>query len=151
GLVGEILAGIILGPSVLGWVAPDEMITTLAELGVMFLAFRVGLEVKASELLKVGITATLVAMLGVIVPFAFGWEVMLQWGASSIEALFVGAAMVATSVGITARVLATQGVLQARASQVILAAAVVDDILGLLILAVVSSAAQGHINVFELV
>jgi len=151
GLVGEILAGIILGPSVLGWVAPDEMITTLAELGVMFLAFRVGLEVKASELLQVGMTATLVATLGVAVPFTLGWAILLWWGASYIEAMFVGAAMVATSVGITARVLAAQGVLQARASRVILAAAIVDDILGLLILAVVSSAAQGHLNIPELV
>jgi Kef-type K+ transport system membrane component KefB len=151
GLVGEILAGIILGPSVLGWVVPDEMITALAELGVMFLLFRVGLEVKASELLKVGITATLVATLGVVVPFALGWAILMWWGASYTEAMFVGAAMVATSVGITARVLATQGVLQARASRVILAAAVIDDVLGLLILAVVSSAAQGHINVLGLV
>ncbi|MBI3801307.1 MAG: cation:proton antiporter [Deltaproteobacteria bacterium] len=151
GLVGEILAGIILGPSVLGWVAPDEMITTLAELGVMFLLFRVGLEIKASELLQVGITATLVATLGVLLPFALGWGILVWWGGSSIEALFVGAAMVATSVGITARVLATQGVLQARASRVILAAAVIDDVLGLLILAVVSSAAQRSINILGLV
>jgi len=150
GLVGEILAGILLGPSVLGWVVPDQGLNALADLGVMFLLFRVGLEVKASELLKVGVTATLVATLGVIVPFVLGWGTLVWWGEAHLEAMFVGAAMVATSVGITARVLTTQGVLQARASRIILAAAVVDDILGLLILAVVSSVAQGHVNVLEL-
>jgi Kef-type K+ transport system membrane component KefB len=150
GLVGEILAGVILGPSVLGWVVPDQGLSALADLGVMFLLFRVGLEVKASELLNVGGTATLVAILGVVVPFVLGWGTLVWWGESHLEAIFVGAAMVATSVGITAHVLTTQGVLQARASRVILAAAVVDDVLGLLILAVVSSVAQGHVNVLEL-
>jgi Kef-type K+ transport system membrane component KefB len=72
GLVGEILAGLLLGPSVLGWVAPDEVLAALAELGVMFLLFQVGLEVKAAELLTVGPTATLVAVLGVVMPFVLG-------------------------------------------------------------------------------
>lgn len=150
GIVGEIIAGVILGPSLLGWVRPDDALTMLAELGVIFLLFRVGLEVKASDLMRVGSTALIVAVLGVILPFVLGWAVMMLAGVSRIEAIFVGAAMVATSVGITAQVLASKGLLQARASQIILAAAVIDDVLGLLVLALVSSMAEGHINLAAL-
>jgi len=151
GIVGEILAGILLGPSLLGWVRPNEMLSALAELGVLFLLFRVGLEVKSSELLQVGKTATIVAFLGVVAPFFLGWGIMWLWGAPHIESVFVGVAMVATSVGITAQVLASKGLLSHDASKVILAAAVIDDVLGLIVLAVVSSLARGGINVPELV
>ena len=72
GIVGEILAGAIVGPSVLGWIQPNEVLTALSELGVMFLLFRVGLEVKSSELMGVGGTAFLVALLGVLAPMAHG-------------------------------------------------------------------------------
>jgi Kef-type K+ transport system membrane component KefB len=147
GLIGEIIAGVILGPSVLHWVRPDEALTTLAQMGVMFLLFRVGLEVRASDLMLVGRTALAVAVLGVLVPFAVGWGIMSNRGVTRIEAIFVAAALVATSVGITAQVLASKGLLQERASQTILAAAVIDDVLGLLVLAVVSSMAKGQINV----
>ena len=150
GIVGEILAGVLIGPSVLGWVHPNEVLTTLAELGVMFLLFRVGLEVKASELIRVGGTASVVACLGVIVPFGLGWAIMHLWGAATIESVFVGAAMVATSVGITAQVLASKGLLDHQASRIILAAAVIDDVLGLIVLAIVSSLARGSVNVAEL-
>jgi len=149
-IVGEILAGIIIGPSVLGWMTPNELLTTLADLGVMFLLFRVGLEVKASDLMKVGGTAALVAFLGVVLPFFLGWGVMLLWGEPQVEAIFTGAAMVATSVGITAQVLASKGLLNLRASRIILAAAVIDDVLGLLVLALVSGLARGKVNVLEL-
>jgi len=150
GIVGEILAGIVIGPSLLNWIAPNEFLTALAELGAMFLLFRVGLEVKASELLTLGGTATLVAASGVVVPFLAGWGILLAWGASGNEAIFVGAAMVATSVGITARVLAPRNLLQATASKIILAAAVIDDVFGLLVLAVVSGLSRGQLNVAEL-
>jgi Kef-type K+ transport system membrane component KefB len=150
GIVGEILAGILIGPSVLGWMAPNEFLTALADLGAMFLLFRVGLEVKASELMKVGGTATLVACSGVIVPFLMGWAILLLWGAPSNEAIFVGASMVATSVGITAQVLSAKGLLHAVSSKIILAAAVIDDVLGLLVLAVVSSLTHGKLNFLEL-
>ena len=151
GIVGEILAGILIGPSVLGWIQPNQVLTAMSELGVMFLLFRVGLEVKASELIRVGGAAALVAILGVIVPFLLGWGIMALWGAPKIEAIFVGAAMVATSVGITAQVLASKGVLDHAASKVILAAAVIDDVLGLIVLSVVSSLARGAVNVPDLV
>lgn len=150
GIAGQILAGILIGPGVLGWMAPSDFLEALAELGVMFLLFRVGLEVKASDLMKVGPMASWVAVLGVAVPFAAGWGLSRLWNQPQIESVFIGAAMVATSVGITAQVLASKGLLQERASRIILAAAVIDDVLGLLILAVVSSLAKGKVNVLEL-
>ena len=150
GIVGEILAGALVGPSVLGWITPNETLKALSDLGVMFLLFGVGLEVKASELLKVGGKATLVASIGVIVPFFAGWGILAAWGAPQIESIFVGAAMVATSVGITASVLSARRLLNEVASQVILAAAVIDDVLGLIVLAVVSSVARGRVNLWEI-
>jgi Kef-type K+ transport system membrane component KefB len=150
GLVGEILAGVLVGPHVLGWLTPNETVRLLAELGVLFLLFRVGLEVKSSELLRVGRTALAVAVAGVIAPFAFGWGLATLWGEPRLEACFIGAAMVATSVGITAQVLAAKGLLEERASKVILAAAVIDDVLGLIILAAVSGLAKGRFDVLEL-
>ena len=150
GIVGEILAGAVVGPGVLGWINPNETLTALSELGVMFLLFGVGLEVKASELLKVGGKATLVATIGVIVPFFAGWGILSVWGAPQVEGVFVGAAMVATSVGITASVLSARGLLHEIASQIILAAAVIDDVLGLIVLAIVSSVARGRVNFLDI-
>src|SRR5215470_17096302 len=80
GIVGEILAGVLIGPYVLAWAAPTELLGTLSDLGVMFLLFRVGLEVKASELMKVGGTAVLVAVAGIIAPFFAGWGICALWG-----------------------------------------------------------------------
>ncbi len=146
GIVGEILAGVLIGPQVLGWLAPNEFLRTLSDLGVMFLLFRVGLEVKASELMKVGGTALLVAVAGVVAPFFAGWGICALWGEPRLESIFTGAAMVATSVGITAQVLASRGLLDKRASRIILTAAVVDDVLGLIVLALVSGLAKGKVN-----
>jgi Kef-type K+ transport system membrane component KefB len=146
GIVGEILAGVLIGPQVLGWLAPSEFLRTLSDLGVMFLLFRVGLEVKASELMKVGGTALLVAVAGVVAPFFAGWGICALWGQPRLESIFTGAAMVATSVGITAQVLASRGLLDKRASRIILTAAVVDDVLGLIVLALVSGLAKGAVN-----
>lgn len=150
GIVGEIVAGILIGPQVLGWISPSEVTTLLAELGVMFLLFRVGLEVKSSELLKVGGTALITAMAGVALPFVMGWGIAEAWGMPKLESIFIGAAMVATSVGITAQVLAARGLLQERASRIILAAAVIDDVLGLLVLALVSGMARGSVNLLDI-
>lgn len=149
-IVGEIAAGAIIGPGFLNWIQPNDLLHALSELGVMFLLFRVGLEVKASQLLRVGGTGMLTAVLGVVVPFIAGYAIMVAWGYSSIESLFVGAAMVATSVGITAQVLAAKGLIHHEASQIILAAAVIDDILGLIVLAIVSGASEGQVNVLEI-
>lgn len=150
GIVGEILAGVVIGPPVLGWVGPNGVQAALADLGVMFLLFRVGLDVRSSELMRVWGSALLVAVLGVIAPFVLGAAIMLAFRAPSIEAIFTGAAMVATSVGITAQVLSAKGVVQHPASRVILGAAVIDDVLGLIVLAIVSSMAEGHLNPVKL-
>jgi Kef-type K+ transport system membrane component KefB len=149
GIVGEILAGVLIGPSVLGWMRPNEVLDILSQLGAMFLLFRVGLEIKSSELLRVGGIALGVAVAGVIVPLLCGVAISLAWGEPRIEAIFTGAAMVATSVGITARVLSDKGLLQARASRVILAAAVIDDVLGLIVLALVSGMAKGPVRYLD--
>ncbi|MFL6449411.1 MAG: cation:proton antiporter [Bryobacteraceae bacterium] len=150
GLVGEILAGVLIGPSVFGWLKPTDFLGAMGDLGAMFLLFRVGLEVKSSELMRVGGTALLVACSGVVVPFVMGAGLLLLYGAQTHEAIFVGASLVATSVGITAHVLSAKGLLEATSSKVILAAAVIDDVLGLLVLAVVSSLAHGKIDVLQL-
>lgn len=149
GIVGEILAGILIGPHVLGWMTPNEVLRVLSDLGVMFLLFRVGLEVKASELMRVGGAATVVALAGVILPFLMGWGISTLWGEPRIESIFTGAAMVATSVGITAQVLAARGLLDTRAARIILAAAVVDDVLGLIVLALVSDLAHGTVRYLD--
>lgn len=150
GIVGEILAGVLIGPHVLGWMTPNEILHILSDLGVMFLLFRVGLEVKASELMRVGGTALMVAFAGVVLPFFAGWGICALWSQPTLEGVFTGAAMVATSVGITAEVLASRGLLRTDAARVILAAAVVDDVLGLIVLAVVSGLAKGAINYAEI-
>jgi Kef-type K+ transport system membrane component KefB len=149
-VVGEILAGILIGPGVLDWVKPSELTHALSEIGVILLLFTVGLEVNPGALLKVGKRAFLVAVAGVVLPFFAGWGFMALWGDSTVEGIFIGAALVATSVGITARVLAGMNRLSTEASQVILAAAVIDDILGLLVLSVVSSLAEGMVNYREI-
>lgn len=145
-VAGEILAGVLIGPSVLGWVSPSELTHTLSEIGVIFLLFTVGLETKPAAIFRVGKSAAIVAVLGAAAPLLGGWLLMKVWGGSTIESLFIGAAMVATSVGITARVLSSMGLLDAPTSRIILGAAVIDDILGLLVLAVMSSLATGTIN-----
>jgi Kef-type K+ transport system membrane component KefB len=149
-VVGEILAGILIGPSLLGWIQPSEVINVLAEIGVIFLLFTVGLETKPQAILKVGKKASIVAVLGVIVPFVAGYLIMFLTGRSGVEAMFLGAAMVATSVGITARVLSSMNLLDAPTARIILGAAVIDDILGLLILAVVKSISTTGVNYLSL-
>jgi Kef-type K+ transport system membrane component KefB len=102
-------------------------------------------------MLRVGGTATLVAALGVIVTFFGGLGILLLWGSPRMEAVFVGAALVSTSVGITASALSARGLLHEVASKIILAAAVIDDVMGLIVLAVVSSMARGRLNILDVV
>lgn len=141
-VVGEILAGIVVGPSLLGWVAPSEVTAILAEVGVIFLLFTVGLETKPQAIFRVGRRAVMVGVFGVVLPFVAGYFIALWWDGSFVEAMFIGAALVATSVGITARVLGAMGLLDVQTSRIILGAAVIDDILGLIILSLVSSISQ---------
>src|SRR2546428_13955904 len=146
GMAGEILAGILIGPSVLHWVAPNETMKALSDLGVLFLLFSIGLEVQLADLLRVGLLSTLGATLGEVAPFLAGWGILLAWGGGAHAALFMGAALVATSVGISASVLKRRDLLHHRASQIILAAAVIDDVLGLIVLAAASRVGPGPFN-----
>src|SRR5579862_1457012 len=104
-VLGEILAGAALGPFALGWVVPSDTIHSVAEIGAIFVLFSAGLETSPQELIRVGPKALLVAATGIILPFVLGFAYMKWRGDPASEAIFVGAAMVATSVGITARVL----------------------------------------------
>jgi len=146
-VLGELLAGVLVGPGVFGLVHETEILHALAELGVLILLFEVGLEADLARLLKAGPQAGLVAVVGVVVPFAVGFGLMHALGHPGLVAVFVGATLTATSVGVTARVLTDLGQLQDPAASVVLGAAVVDDILGLLTLAVVTGiAATGSVS-----
>jgi Kef-type K+ transport system membrane component KefB len=141
-VLGEIVAGIALGPFALGWINPSDTIHSVAEIGAIFVLFSAGLETSPQDLIRVGRKALLVAGAGVIVPFVLGFVYMKRLGNATSEAIFVGAAMVATSVGITARVLGDLRVLATRTAKIILGAAVFDDILGMVLLAVVAGLAS---------
>ena len=143
-VLGEILAGVLIGPYALGWIHPSDTLRAIAEIGAIFVLFNAGLEVSPRDLIKVGRTAVLVAVAGVIVPFVLGFAYMHWRGDALTESVFVGAAMVATSVGITARVLGDMGVLSSHIAKIILGAAVFDDILGMLLLAVVDGLAESQ-------
>lgn len=144
-VLGELLAGVILGVSVLGVLdARSNVFHLLAELGVIILLFEIGLETDLRRLLQVGGAATVVAVIGVVLPFALGYAVCRLLGLGDMISTVAGASLTATSVGITARVLSDLGHLQDRESQVILGAAVLDDLIGLVILAVVAGLTQGQ-------
>ncbi len=136
-VLGEILAGILVGPYGARLVTPDEAIYSIAQIGAIFLLFTIGLDTHPKELLSVGPTALWVALAGIAVPFVFGFAYMNFRHDSTHEAVFVAAAMVATSVGITARVLGDMNVLQTLPARIIIGAAVFDDILGMILLGVV--------------
>ncbi len=139
GVVGEIVAGALLGPSLLSWVHPGVVLDALAEVGVVFLLFAVGLETRLVDLKRVGLIAFMVGTLGVIVPFGGASLWAHLEGFAWNKSMFIAAAFVATSAGITARVLQEMHALQRREAHVILAAAVIDDILAMLLLGVVVS------------
>ncbi len=150
-VVGEIVIGCLLGPSVLGWVMPSEPLDVLSEIGVVLLLFSVGLENRVEDLKRIGGSAFAVGTLGVAIPFVFGTLWAHAIGPSWTHSLFVAAAFVATSAGITASVLKQLGVLQRIESRVILGAAVIDDILAMLLLGmVVAVQGGGHVHVGDL-
>jgi Kef-type K+ transport system membrane component KefB len=143
-VLGELIAGVLLGGSVLGLVDPDHpVIHVMAELGVIILLFAIGLETELASLIRVGPAATTVAVAGVAAPFALGYYAAIALGLPPLHAMVCGAALCATSVGITARVLAELGWLESNEGKVILGAAVIDDIIGLIILAIVASLVGG--------
>src|SRR4030067_1410964 len=149
-LIGEILAGVVLGPYLLNWIPQEEVYQVLAEIGVMILLFTVGLHIKVEDIMKVGWRSTRVAVLVVIVPFIFGYLYTLISQHNTIEAMFIAAAIVATSVGITARIFADLNLMDSEIARIILAAAVIDDIVGMIILAIVTGAGQGTLSYVNL-
>lgn len=137
-VVGEIVAGMLVGPSLLGFVgATDDVLRTLGELGVILLLLEVGIEMDLRELSRVGRTSFLVAIVGVAAPMVLGTVLMQAMGQDLNTALFVGAALTATSVGITARVFGDLRALATTEARIVLGAAVADDVMGLVVLTVV--------------
>jgi len=144
-VLGELLAGVVVGKSVLGLVDPSvEVLHLLGELGVVVLLFSIGLETDLKQLLRAGPAAAAVAVAGVVLPFVLGYAVSLGLGLSSLRAVVIGAALTATSVGITARVLADLGRLRDPEGQVVLGAAILDDVIGLVILTVIAGLTAGE-------
>ena len=153
-VLGELLAGVVLSASVLALIpSTDGMVGydvfhLLAEIGVVLLLFEIGLETRLADLIKVGPVSALVAIVGVVLPFVMGYFCViyfqkfsilnLEAGMVGLVAIVMGATLTATSVGITARVLADLDRLQTKEARIVLTAAIIDDVLGLIILGVVS-------------
>lgn len=139
-VLGELIGGVVLGTGVFSFFhLNDPALALMSEIGVILLLFETGIHSDLGQLLKAGPTASAVAGIGVVAPFALGWGLMTALGKPGMEAVFVGAALTATSVGITARVLSDMGKLHLPEAQIVLGAAVIDDVLGIIIL----SAVQG--------
>ncbi|MDR2337338.1 MAG: cation:proton antiporter [Deltaproteobacteria bacterium] len=153
-VLGELIIGMLVGNLMLfgiefsffDFLKHNDVIEVLSQIGIVFLLFSVGLEIKFEEMLHVGLSALLVALLGVLVPFGFGWGVAVYFvpEAGILAHIFVGATLTATSVGISVRVLQELKVLKFKESKIILGAAVLDDILGLVVLAIVTGLVSAH-------
>jgi len=142
-VLGELLGGVVLGFGLFSFFRPeDPALAIMAQIGVILLLFETGLNSDLSQLLKVGPVSLAVACVGVAVPFLLGYGLMAVLGYSRMQAVFIGAALTATSVGITARVLSDMGKLNAPEAQIVLGAAVIDDILGIIILSAVQGIAS---------
>lgn len=150
-VIGELLAGAILGPALLNLVHHTEFLKALSELGVMLLLFTAGLDTHLEQLAQSRATAAKVAGLGALLPFIGGVAGGLAFRYATGESLFVATALMATSVGITVRILRDLGYHRRRSVTIILGAAVLDDVLGLIALGVVTAVALGEANTLELV
>jgi Kef-type K+ transport system membrane component KefB len=140
-VVGEIIAGLIIGPCLLNWVTPNDFVAQMAEIGVILIMFSAGLETNLQELKKSGFAAFFIACVGVLVPLVGGSLLyMCIYGFSAFgtdeffKAVFIGCIMTATSVGITVEVLKEMGKLKTRVGQTILSAAIIDDVIGIIVL-----------------
>lgn len=147
-VIGELLAGVVLGPSLLGWLEPVQAIKLLAEIGIILLLFEVGLETDLAQLARTGVKSTLLAVGGFVFPFALGYAASAHlFGLPLLVSLFIGGTLTATSIGITVRVLADLGRQQAREGQIVLGAAVLDDVLGVVLLALLYEfSVRGSVN-----
>ncbi len=151
-IIGELAAGVLLGNYVLGIInTSNHVLMSFAEIGVIFLMFYVGLEIRVKDLFAVGRTAILVGILGVIFPLLMGIGSMLLLGHEIIESLFVATAILATSVGISVKVLKDLGLIKHKVAYIVLGAAVLDDIFALIILALVKGLARGKFQAAEFV
>ena len=147
-VLGELLGGVVLGCGLFSFFRPDDpVLAVLAEIGVIILLFETGINSDLPQLLKVGPVSLAVAGVGVVLPFLLGYGLMSALGYGGMQAVFIGAALTATSVGITARVLSDMGKLGIPEAQIVLGAAVIDDILGIVILSAVQGiAASGALS-----
>lgn len=136
-IIGEIVAGIIVGPSLLGWVSPNDAFKLLAEIGIILLLFEVGLETDLKRLVDAGPKSVVVALAGFVLPFFIGAGASYYlFDLSAMVSLFIGGTLTATSIGITIRVLSDLGRNKSYEGQIVLGAAVIDDLLGVFLLAV---------------
>lgn len=144
-VIGELLAGVLLGPGLLGWVEPGPGIELVAQLGIIILLLEVGLDTRLREFKGIGLTAFLVAAVGVTLPFlfGFGYSRLVGLPGGSGTAVFIGAVLAATSVGITVRTFSDLKLRRSVEARIVLGAAVIDDVIGLLLLSVVVSLADG--------
>ncbi len=147
-VVGEILVGVVVGPSVLGWITYTDFVASIAHLGAVFLLFTIGFEFSIRDILNLryGVIATV----GVVVPWIGGYLTMVAFGYGTAAALFMGTALTATSIAITANVLRELGRLDTPVARAIIGAAVIDDVLGLLALGVTTDLIRGSISVATL-
>ncbi|MDR3281906.1 MAG: cation:proton antiporter [Endomicrobium sp.] len=136
-IIGELLAGILIGPSVLGFIHETSVLSFVSELGAIILLFEVGLSMNLKEFLKASGWAMVVAFIGVIIPYFLGYFVFLYYGFTNTHAIFAGAVLTATSVGITARVFVDLKCLKSDEAKIVLGAALIDDVVGLVMLAIV--------------
>lgn len=157
-VVGEIIAGLILGPSLLGWIKPNDFLSGIAEIGVILLMFSAGLETDLNQLKKTGVKATLIACAGVFVPLIGGTILyMCFYGFSSFgtdeffHALFIGTILTATSVSITVQALKELGKLTDEVGTTILSAAIIDDVIGILVLTLVISFREPSSNIGDVI
>lgn len=146
GVIGELLGGFVVGPFALGLVTPGDTELVFAEIGVVVLLFSVGLEVRTDDLFAVGRPAVLTAMIAMALPIVAGFAIALMIGEPVIASLFVGLALAATSIGITSKVLRDMGVLDRGFARVIIGAALVDDILALVLIGLVAGIAEGSVS-----
>lgn len=150
-VVGELMAGVIIGPSMFGWLEPNTTIQLLANIGVILLLFEVGIETDITSLTSSGANSLLVACGGVVFPFVGGFLVSYYlFDFSALISLFIGATLTATSIGITIRVLRDLKKQNTRGAQVVLGAAVLDDIIGIILLAMLYEfATNGEVNIWN--
>ncbi len=135
-VIGELFAGVVLGPSLLGWIEPIEAIKLMAEIGIILLLFEVGLETDVKRLVRTGVKSLVVATAGFVLPLILGFALgYWLFGLSLLVSLFIGGTLTATSIGITVRVLSDLKRQQAPEGQIVLGAAVLDDVLGVVLLA----------------